>query len=253
MITRPLTPLMLMLMLMLAAVVPPVAAAEPLAPGGVIYASPGTTLAAEPLLAGTVVEDVVTPFSYSGWLQNLGLGPSPRTFIGQVHGSVRSRVVLNNDNTYDFYWRVTVDRDSFLPVSHFFVEGFAPGKYNANWRIDGEGDVPPALIGQRDNGDLYWSFGAFAPESRQIAPESGSYFLFIDTDARTYSRTASFSVLSGRNESGSMLVTWGGASDSYVTFAPSPVPEPSSTLLALIGLGCLGLCTKAVTLRKRKA
>jgi hypothetical protein len=240
-------------MLVLTALVPQMAiAADALVPGSLIYASPGTTVEAEPQLAGSIVEDVVTPFSYSGWLQDLGVAPHPLTLTGEVRGSVQSRVVLSNDNTYDFYWRVTVDRESFLPVSHLFVEGFAPDKYNANWRLDGEGNVPPALIGQRDNGELYWSFGLFAPQSRQITPGSASYFLFIDTDAHAYSRTASFSLLSGRNESGSMLVTWGGTSESYLTFAPSPVPEPSATWLALIGLGCVGLLTRAVKVRKRK-
>jgi hypothetical protein len=210
--------------------------ADTLAPGGEILGPTGTTFAAEPQLGGTVVEDVITPFSYTGWLTDSG-GPTPVTTHGTISGSVQSRVVHAVDGTYDFYWKVNVDPGSFLSVLDLEVGGLAPATYNANWRMDGLGMVQPGLISQRSSGGVDWLFGLVSP-SHQLAGGEQSYFLMLDTNAHAYTHTAEFSLGSGRDAGGSMMIDWGGSSANYATFAPA-VPEPGSVALIGAGLGLL--------------
>jgi hypothetical protein len=219
--------------------------ADTLSPGSSIIGPAGTTAAAEPQLAGTVVRDVITPFSYEGTFTDSGGGP-PVTTHGNVTGTVQSRVVLSVDGTYDFYWRISVDNASFLPVLGFNLGNFAPATYNANWRSDGLGSVQPATIQEGSDGSINWSFGVFVPPSHEIGNNEQSYFLLLDTNAHAYTDTGNFSLYSGRDSGGSMQLSWSGASGPYATFAPA-VPEPGSAALAAAGLGVLAL------LRRRKA
>lgn len=215
--------------------------ADPLPPVGTLIGPAGTTVAAEPQLAGTVVEDVITPFSYDGWRSDSGSGETVVTH-GNVTGTVQSRVVLSVDGTYDFYWRIHVDADSFLPVLGFNITGFPAVTYNANWRSDGLGSVQPGEVGQGPTG-IGWGFGVFAPPSHQIYQGEESYFIFLDTQAHGYTHAGQFSLGSGRDSGGSMMINWGGSSGAYATFAPA-VPEPASAVLLLAGLAACGVYRK---------
>jgi hypothetical protein len=197
-----------------------------LAPGGAIIGPTGTTAAAEPQLAGKVVEDLTTPFSYTGWFQDAFSGQPP--VYGDVTGSVRSRVVLSQDGSYDFYWQVTVNRNSFLPVAALNLSALAPATYNANWRSDEQGSVQPAVIIEQPSGEVNWRFGQYIPPSTEVYPAQKSYFVFLDSDAHFYSRAGFFSLLSERDSGGSMGIDWGGASGLYPTFAPASAPDASS-------------------------
>ena len=181
----------------------------------------GADVAAKPQLAGKVVEDVTTPFSYTGWFQDSSFGDPP--VYGDVTGTVRSRVVHAVDGTYDFYWQITLDRKSFLPVASFVLTGLAPATYDAGWRSDLRGTVQPATVTEADSGDVTWSFGQYVPPSTEIYPGQQPRFLFLDSDARGYRRStfAFFSLGSERDSGGSMMIQWGGASGLYPTFAPS--------------------------------
>jgi hypothetical protein len=218
--------------------------AAPLAPGSTVVGPPGTTLAAEPWLAGTLVEDVVTPFSYEGWLTDAS--GEPVTDTGLVTGSVQSRVVRSVDGTFDFHWRISVDANAFLPVLDFTLTGLAPATYNANWLADGPGTVVPAFIAQHPAGTVDVAFGAFIEPSTQVHPGEHSRFVFLDTDARGYSAGAFYALASGRDSGGSMMIQWGGGSGPYATFMPTtPVPEPAAAWLMLCGLGVLGVAVRA--------
>jgi hypothetical protein len=195
------------------------AAAEVLAPGDVVAGPSGTTAAAEPHLEGKVVEDLVTRFSFAGELTDASTHP-PTTLTGDVTGTVRTRVVLAADGTYDFYWQVTVDRRSFLPVARLELTGLAPRTYAANWRSDSRGSVPPAYVAQHASGDVTWAFGQYVPPSTLIYPGQASYLVFLDSDATAYAR-ASLSLVSEDDGGGSMLVQWGGASGPLATFGPA--------------------------------
>ena len=218
--------------------------AIPLVPNNLVVGPKGTTVAFEPQLAGTVVEDVVTPFSYVGWLRDAEIENG--YFTGSVTGTVRSRVVRGVDDTYDFYWRIVVDDTSFLPVLEMHLTGLAPATYNANFLLDGPGTVQPAFAMELGNGNVTWAFGEFVPPSRQVAPGFGSRFLFLDSTARAYAPSAFFTLESGRDSGGSMMIQWGGESAAYPTFGPTPVPEPSAGWLALVGLGALAIRRRRV-------
>lgn len=236
------------------------ASAVTLSPGGFEVLGGGTTAASEPWLAGTVVQDVVTPFTYDGWFSDSGSGDTVVTH-GNVTGSVQSRVVRAVDGTYDFYWRVSVNNDAFLPVADFGLKNFVPGTYNADYRTDGLGSVSPATVNQSASGDIGWGFGQYVPPSTEIYPGQQSYFFFLDTNAHFYNHSATFSLGSERDSGGSMMIDWGGQSGQYATFGPTwlkfhplelqPVPEPASVWLTLAGMFAIGAVAKRGRRRQR--
>jgi hypothetical protein len=195
------------------------AAAEVLPPGGVVAGSPGTTASAEPGLQGNVVEDVVVRFSFPGRLTDASTNP-PTEVTGDVTGTVQTRVVLAADGTYDFYWQISLDRRSFLPVARLELTDLAPRTYNADWRSDSKGSVSPAYVAQLASGNVTWAFGQYVPPSALIYPGQASYYLFLDSDATAYARST-MTLVSEDDGGGSMLVQWGGASGQLSTFGPA--------------------------------
>lgn len=191
--------------------------ADELSPGGIVVGPAGAT--ADRNLRGKVVADATTAFSYAGWLTDYS-GNTPVTVTGQVTGTVRSRVILAGDGTYDFYWQVTVDAASFLPVTLLNLTGLLPATYDANWRLDRRGNVPPATVSQQDNGDVTWAFGQYVPPSTLIYPGQSSYFVFLDSQATAYAG-AEFTLVSESDAGGNTQVQWGGVSTAYGTFGPA--------------------------------
>ncbi|MFL6659915.1 MAG: PEP-CTERM sorting domain-containing protein, partial [Massilia sp.] len=102
--------------------------------------------------------------------------------------------------------------------------------YNANWRSDGSGSMAPltGLLFAGSGGNVNFDFGFQRGEG--LAVGSDSYFMFLDTDATTYSRSAMYDLT---NMGQSQISTL------FETFAPGTVPEPGS--IALFGLGVAGL------------
>jgi hypothetical protein len=175
----------------------------------------GTTLAARPELAGTVLQDVLTPFSFSG-----------------VSGTVQNRVVREDvAGTLDFYWRIDVTGSvTGAGVSAFRLADFGYSNIrDADWRIDGSGSTgaDTARLFNASNyptGDINFLYG------QGIAPNVSSRFFFLHTNATGYSLSANYDLLTtGAQE----------LSGSFSTFAPAPVPEIST--FAMMGLGALGL------------
>lgn len=216
--------------------------ADTLSSGSAVISPAGTDLALDPQLAGTIVQDVVTPFRYDGWYRDIS-GETPVEMHGDVNGSVQSRVVRTDAGTYDFYWRITVDRGAFLPVANFRLGGFGAADYNANWRSDGDGIASPAMVQEGSDGAITWSFGQYLPPSQEINPGQTSFFFFLGTDAHAYAQAGSFSLESERDSGGSMMIDWGGSSGNYATFAPA-VPEPASLALMLSGVTALVLALR---------
>ena len=192
-------------------------------------ALPGTTVAAEPQLAGTVLVDELIPFSFSA-----GVGS------GDITGTVQQRIVRSSvDGTLDFYWRVMSDPNSAAAIGSFRVGSFVSPEYNANWRIDGLGDKAPdhahRFTGSEDTFVNFLFNGV--PGDGLLAGQSSNFFLF-DTTATNYAKTASFDL------TGTGL---GPISGQFAAYSPSPVPVPAAVWL--LGSGLVGLMGIA---RRRK-
>ena len=181
----------------------------------------GTTSAARPELAGTVLEDDVQSFSY-----------------GSVSGTVQSRVVRETvSGTLDFYWRVQVDAESLGTVPEFMVRDFGYSHLNdADFRIDGLGASFPfaALVfnpAAAPSGVIDFVMGPPVQAGAPGDANAGSLFVFLRTSATDYAKTAVYVV--GNPFTGDQAAF-------NLTFAPAPVPEPASWLLMGLGLAALG-------------
>lgn len=180
---------------------------------------PGTTSAARPELAGTVLQDVLTPFSFNG-----------------LSGTVQSRVVKEDGSgTLDFYWKVNVDSSSVavtgapydvssLRVANFGVANIVDG----DWRSDGLGTVAPSAArvfspSFYPNGDVNFLFSG-----AHLSAGQSSNLFFLHTDATSYAQTALFDLV------GDGLAP-DAISSSFSTFAPA-VPEPRAWFMLGAGL-----------------
>jgi hypothetical protein len=184
----------------------------------------GTTAAAEPDLAGTVVQDILTPIT-------LNLAG------GVFTGDVQSRVVLAADGTYDFYWRVR--ETSYTGTDGDGLGNFRIGNFgmpiaglNGNYRTDGLGDQGP------DNAHVF--DGALSDfvnfEFDPLQAPNESFFMFLDTNSHTYGLTAEmdFANLDTTLDSGVVP-----------TFGVATVPEPAEWALMIAGFGLTGAALRA--------
>ncbi|MFT3867413.1 MAG: VPDSG-CTERM sorting domain-containing protein [Nibricoccus sp.] len=184
-------------------------------------ALPGTTVAVRPELAGTIIEDdIVSPFQIT-----MASG-------GLITGSIQERVVRSTaTGTLDFYWKVNVDANSAGPLSYFRIGNILGSSYDADWRIDGLGDVGPDsahLFGGSYTGlgyiNFYFSDGLGAGQS--------SNFMFVHTDATEYDKSGLMDVA----DAGTVHI-----SQLFNTYAPvTPVPDAGATLM-LLGVGLSSL------------
>ena len=191
------------------------AAAVTVAPGTSVALS-GTTELANPYLAGTVLQDVLVNFSFAA-------GPS---LADLTTGTVQERVVREaGTGTLDFYWRITELTGTSL--SAFRLGNFNSAVFDANYRIDGLGDVGPSSI--RRFGSNYANFLFTSPTGGpSLTPGQDSLFFFLHTDATNYAKTGMFDVTTGSANSA-----------LFATFAPA-VPEPETYAMMLAGLGLVG-------------
>lgn len=197
-----------------------VALTEPVSPANFADTTlPGTTSAARAELAGTVLEDVTTSFSFDG-----------------ITGTVQNRVVRETTSgTLDFYWKVNVDSvEASAGVTAFRLIDFGyDNLVDADWRIDGLGSAAPGIARLfsetgHPGGAINFLFGGGVNEGQQ------SKLFFLHTTATSYSQSARFDLLGTAPQSLSPL---------YSTFAPA-VPEPGTYALVFAGLAAVGLVAR---------
>lgn len=188
-------------------------------PGGFTSLS-GTTTAASPQLAGTVIEDDVVPFTFS-------------SAGGTVLGTVQSRVVRSTlDGTLDFYWRIVSSGRSTDTITQFRIGNFVAPLYSGDFATDGLGDIGPDAAFKFPGPAVNFQFGH--ESGSELGPGSSSYFFFLDTSAVNYNRSAFYD-----------LTTHSAISSSFSTFAPTAfVPEPGTCALFAGGMALLGLARR---------
>ena len=192
--------------------------AVPLVPGAY------TPLPGIPFIAGTVLQDVLTPFSFSA-------------DGGTISGEVQNRVTQKADGTLLFEWRVMNDSSSAGAIQDFRLGNFITGAYDGNWESAGLGDVNPtqAFLFNMPGGFVNFNFDGPNGGS-SLAPGLGSYFFYLNTNATQYGMVAAYDLT---NDGETMN------SNIYSTFAPMATPEPAP--IAALGVGALLL------VRRRKA
>ena len=194
--------------------------ATTLAPGGFITPLPGSSVAVEPQLAGSIVEDVVR--TVEGTFTSSG---------DPFKVEIEDRVVHSIDGTYDFYYRITlITKPDVYPLV-VSRDGFAGFATNVGWRTDGLGVVEPSDASRTADGDVVgfsWGFG-------EIPEGSATRFFYVDTDATAYAEIGA-----GRIDLSPSFSENGYA--TFSTFAPA-VPEPETYAMLLAGLGLLGFAS----------
>lgn len=193
-------------------------------PIGTTQLLPGITAAADPSLAGTVLEDELINFSI----------PASAANPAQISGSIQQRVVRSDaTGRLDFYWRIRELQGGSL--GYFGVGDFVSAVFDADWRADGLGDVAPISLTHfsTSQGALN-DFGAnfnFVDASGASVLGAGqeSRFMVLRTGATQYARTAFVDVVTPNSQA---ITVMQGA------FAPA-VPEPGTWLLMAGGLALL--------------
>lgn len=166
----------------------------------------GTTAAAQPSLAGEVVEDDVRPFADAG---------------AGVSGQIQLRVVRTGAGTLDFCFRVREISGGRLWVAACNLVG-PTVSVDSDYRLDGLGDVGPARVNRTDFGSdatfdhvasLEWYFGGM------LGPGQSSRFVHVKTDATDYVRNDSLNLTGAPRPDGTsawqVLVSWFVPVDHY--------------------------------------
>ena len=188
----------------------------------------GTTSAAEPQLAGTIIDTLINNFSFAA-------------SSGTVSGTIESRVIRAVDGTLDFYWQVSSSANSSDDLGSLRLGNLFTSQYLVDWRSDSTVDVAP--VSARRFGGVQSSYFNFNFATRNdagdlvgLAAGQTSYFMFLDTDATSYDLSGIMDVADIPQQH---------ISGIFATFAPTAetvtVPEPGSLALAGLALGLLAV------------
>ncbi len=197
-----------------------------LLPGGNVNLT-GTTVAARPELAGTVLVDNLVPFT-----------------LGDLSGNMQVRIVQETvAQTLDFYFNI---RDLIGPaqgtgesVLATFHPGFAGWTTDVDFRTDGLGEVGPDSASRTADGShVAFHFTSDPVGLDDIAPGDPvvSFFYFIKTTATAYAPGV-FSLALSNGAGGLPFI------DSIASYAPVPIPA---------ALGLLGVALAVLGISRRR-
>jgi hypothetical protein len=160
------------IIIILLAALPGVAFSVPTSPVNYFRAPlPGTDLAREPVLAGTVVEDRIIPYS------------TPPGWSAPSSGTVQVRAVRGADGRLSYYWRIKADPSSRDQVQGLDIQDFPLTAYDANWRRDGLGSIAPDMVGVFNRVGTWEIYFEFTYPNAIHAGEESRFF-FLRTSAR---------------------------------------------------------------------
>ena len=157
---------------------------------------------------------------------------------GTLISTVWASDVSNPFGGLTFTYEILTDFASTAPVENFTVGNYGGFSADASYSLFGGGGgsvsvlpVAPVYVGRSFNGNIIsYDFSLFGNPG--IMPGDNSAVLVVQTDVPFYSPTVASVINAGSAE--------------VLSFAPEPVPEP--TTFALLGLGSLAL----VMVRRRK-
>ena len=197
------------------------AAAVVVTPGNTVALS-GTTVIAQPDLAGAVIFEQVIPFQISDGLGNV-----------VVQGNLLDRVMQPSTTGELFFGPRLFDMaapggDAW--ISGYDLDGYSGGLTDVDYRTDGLGDEGPNQVTRSADGDQL-EFRIFAGV---LTPPEESYFTSVHSDAFNYDLSGTIT-LYAQNDFGAQYYTTeiGGIA------APSPVPVPAAAWLFGSGLAAL--------------
>ena len=179
---------------------PAAALAVATVPGVFSAELPGTTAAAEPVLAGGVISDTSVPFA------------TPAGYALRTTGTVQVRVVRGADGKLAYYWKINNAAGSRDYVRSVAIEGFPRHVYDANYRTDGLGTVAPRTVRGWIGSDGYYWLG-FTWQTPIRAGESSRFF-FLRSPATE-------SAAAGTGRPGGMTLYFGN------TTVRIPIPRPA--------------------------
>jgi hypothetical protein len=185
-------------------------------------------LHANPVLpGGTVAPDVFTIDSTPPLLGDIS-GAFDFTFgAGHLKGTWEEAVLVDPlgvtcSGCLDFAYQVTLDPSSHFAISQLGVTRFFGYSTDVGY-VDESGDVAPNSVARGPaGGGVFFTFASFPPGQNNA-------YLLVATNARTYDMAGGLGVFGTdgvHNVSGQI----GGL------FEPTPVPEPSTSLLLSLGL-----------------
>lgn len=213
-----------------------------LAPGGVAFTT-GTTAAADPTLAATVINDNLIDFRYN---------PSPATPLTDVGGNVQNRVasgLLTDDIFFAPRIRDTFNIDgATFSIIGFSVNGYAGIDLDVDFRTDGLGDKGIFSVSRSADGDLLtvrFEERLFVDAINPPGRQEESLFPSFRTNASGFSNTGTMTIfgeilpLAALDDSASVAANVFSFTVDGIA-APTPVPVPAPLLLMSAALGLLG-------------
>ena len=180
----------------------------------------GTTLAANPDLAGVVLVDALRPFSIQ---DNSGT----TILTGNVQDSV-----MRSNNTGELIFTPRL-RNLVKPMDQAWIVGLQTTGYTGfatdiDFRTDGIGDVGPNSASRDITGNELF----FRYDPNIIVPPEDALFLSVFTDATVFDRTGSITIFA-QNDLGRIFST------TLVDTLTPAVPVPAAAWL--FGSGLIGL------------